>query len=120
MTDFVLVPREPTEAMIAITDERNPPFGTPESLTAEFCERWRNRHRKAYREIYMAMLAAAPPPPNASPAGEVVAWRAVRDCDGRRLVMGWYDGDYRPGLRAGFVDDGFTIEYAYSSKGLLP
>lgn len=60
---FVLVPVEPTEAMVAVADKMNPPFGTPEKLCEPgYCDRWRARQRKSYAEIYAAMLTAAPAP----------------------------------------------------------
>lgn len=65
---MVLVPLEPTEEMLRVAEERNPPFGAPEALTEEYCAKWRARHRRAASELYKAMLAAAPAsPPTPAP-----------------------------------------------------
>jgi hypothetical protein len=83
--DWVLVPREPTEAMLLVIDELNPPLGAPEALTNEYCAKWRRRHRVAAIERWKAMLAAAPQPPQVPQTDEAVpAWKqAIADffCD---------------------------------------
>ena len=53
------VPREPTEEMLRVAEERNPPFGPPEHLTEEYGKRWRKRVRKAAAEQWQAMYDAA-------------------------------------------------------------
>ncbi len=59
-----LVPTEPTEEMLAVADKLNPPFGPPERLEEPgYSERWRERKRKSWGEIYKAMLGALPEPP---------------------------------------------------------
>jgi len=54
----VRVPREPTEAMLQVADDRSPPVGPLAKLTAAYCDEWRKQQRCNYREIYQAMLSA--------------------------------------------------------------
>jgi hypothetical protein len=69
-------PLEPTEAMLLAVDElRGPPMGPPEHLTAQYCERWRQKYRQAAVDSWKVMLAASEPkidfPSNAALRNEI-------------------------------------------------
>jgi hypothetical protein len=85
--DYVMVPRVPTEEMLAVADLQNPPFGAPEQLTEQYCASWRRRIRKSWAGIWSAMLEAAPFHPAATdfiPGGLVAA--VVQELDATRCI----------------------------------
>lgn len=75
---WVLVPREPTPAMIEEAYKRNPMVGPPESLTEERARQHRERHERNLRANWKAMIAAAPSPAVAEQQAPSEA-RAVTD-----------------------------------------
>lgn len=58
--EFVLVPKEPTTAMLdAATPSRNEWIGHPEAKE-DSITRWINAHRSKAQQVYKTMIAAAP------------------------------------------------------------
>lgn len=80
--DYVLVPKEPTEAMLEATSSGRAEYGGPHK------EAVRNLNRICDRNTYRAMLAAAPPAPSPDALTMAEIETRLRDAYGEGFIEG--------------------------------